>query len=407
MTAAATFPAYANSPSSDQDEAWIAVPDPRTEREKFGYINRKGCWVTDPIFDEAYPFSEGLAKVAIDGKYGFVDRRGRIAVPARYRRALSFSDGMAAVSSGPDRPAEGGFIDKNGEIAITRDRLIEILAERMLDPKHFYFRDGLLALNGKNANCLAITKEGKVAFRLADASFITHGFDDPSIPGEMERTRETSEFMGFSEGLAAIRLEGKNDTSRHRDTPKTAYVTKDGKRAFPSRFTSSGYFSEGLAPVIIDDERRSVIPVHNFIDARGEVALSSRFYLGADSFNEGLAPVVLGNRTMGFIDKTGRVKFEVAAEAALRFSGGLAAILRDKRWGFVDRNGTVVIEPKYDEVFQLGPNSRNFLPADKTIWTALGDRTTLIDATGAEIYSFTMSDGSRPTVTLSPTSRCR
>lgn len=54
------------------------------ENSKYGYKNKWGKFVIEPQFEEAYPFSYGLAKVKIDGKYGFIDYEGDMYIEAIY-----------------------------------------------------------------------------------------------------------------------------------------------------------------------------------------------------------------------------------------------------------------------------------------------------------------------------------
>jgi hypothetical protein len=71
-------------------------------------------------FDEADDFSEGLAKVEINGKSGFIDRSGKIVIKADFKgdagfnAAGSFYEGLAPVSIN----GKYGFIDKAGNLKI-------------------------------------------------------------------------------------------------------------------------------------------------------------------------------------------------------------------------------------------------------------------------------------------------
>jgi len=47
-------------------------------------------------FDDAGPFSEGLAAVGANGKWGYVDARETVIEP-KFSRAKGFSEGLAAV----------------------------------------------------------------------------------------------------------------------------------------------------------------------------------------------------------------------------------------------------------------------------------------------------------------------
>jgi hypothetical protein len=45
-------------------------------------------------FDSAEDFSEGLARVLVDGKYGFINRTGTVVVPPQFKNAGDFSSGV-------------------------------------------------------------------------------------------------------------------------------------------------------------------------------------------------------------------------------------------------------------------------------------------------------------------------
>ena len=54
------------------------------ERGKFGYIDETGRIAIKPQFDQAYPFTEGLAAVSIGSKLGFIDTAGKVVIPLQY-----------------------------------------------------------------------------------------------------------------------------------------------------------------------------------------------------------------------------------------------------------------------------------------------------------------------------------
>jgi hypothetical protein len=67
------------------------------KREKWGYIDPTGEMRIGPHFDDAMPFSEGLAAVMKQDKWGYIDRDGRLVIGFRYRTACSFHQGFAMV----------------------------------------------------------------------------------------------------------------------------------------------------------------------------------------------------------------------------------------------------------------------------------------------------------------------
>ncbi len=62
-------------------------------------------------YDWVSGFSEGLAKVAKDGKWGFIDRTGQVVLDLEYDWAWNFSDGLAKVQ----KDYEYFYINKNGK----------------------------------------------------------------------------------------------------------------------------------------------------------------------------------------------------------------------------------------------------------------------------------------------------
>ena len=58
------------------------------------------------------------------------------------------------------------------------------------------------------------------------------------------------------------------------------------------------------------------------------------------------------------------------------FNQGLAKVKKEKKWGFIDTTGNVVVKSKYNEV-------ENF--SDGSARVRLGQKWGLVDTTGAEI----------------------
>ncbi|MBZ0189603.1 MAG: WG repeat-containing protein, partial [Candidatus Obscuribacterales bacterium] len=69
----------------------------------------------------------------------------------------------------------------------------------------------------------------------------------------------------------------------------------------------------------------------------------------AQPFSEGLAPVLIDSQ-WGYIDKEGSLKIGAEFKLAKPFSEGLAAVKVGEDWGFIDKEGKIRIEPKYASV---------------------------------------------------------
>ena len=158
----------------------------------------------------------------------------------------------------------------------------------------------------------------------------------------------------FSEGLAAVFIGG-----------KWGFIDRQGSYVVNPQFANALPFSEGLAAVSSVDW--TGIGKWGFIDRQGSYVVNPQF-AHVCSFSEGLAVVWTGDK-LGFIDRQGRYVIEPqfddidsrlsgSSESALAvefsgdwadigFSEGLAAVRIGDKWGFIDRQGTYVIEPQF------------------------------------------------------------
>lgn len=112
---------------------------------KWGYTDEAGNMVIPAQFQEAHPFSEGLAAVAFgtdpeakdiitgssgnmmwcisvertDLIWGYIDETGKFIIAPRFNNADDFSEGLAGVMIGANWwTGEWGYIDKSGQMVI-------------------------------------------------------------------------------------------------------------------------------------------------------------------------------------------------------------------------------------------------------------------------------------------------
>ncbi|HEY9296759.1 MAG TPA: WG repeat-containing protein, partial [Phormidium sp.] len=88
---------------------------PVKQNGKYGYIDQSGKVVITAQFDEAFDFSEGMAKVKIADKFGYIDRTGKTVISPQFDDADDFSEGLAGVMT----DGKMGFIDNTGQMIIT------------------------------------------------------------------------------------------------------------------------------------------------------------------------------------------------------------------------------------------------------------------------------------------------
>ncbi|HEX7578228.1 MAG TPA: WG repeat-containing protein, partial [Verrucomicrobiae bacterium] len=98
---------------------------------RWGYVDASGKVVINPQFDKADVFSEGLAAVKLGGggpapydprpfapfggggRYGYINPEGKFIINPQFDDAGPFSGGLAAVKMG-----HWGFVDKTGKVVI-------------------------------------------------------------------------------------------------------------------------------------------------------------------------------------------------------------------------------------------------------------------------------------------------
>jgi hypothetical protein len=87
-----------------------------------------------------------------------------------------------------------------------------------------------------------------------------------------------------------------------------------------------------------------------FINKAGEIVVDASSYEKVGNFSEGLAAVFDPQKGWGFIDKSGTVVIQPGFESALDFKDGLAPVVSAGMWGFINTKGTLVIANQFDWV---------------------------------------------------------
>ena len=80
-----------------------------------------------------------------------------------------------------------------------------------------------------------------------------------------------------------------------------------------------------------------------FINQNGKMVISPQFD-SADPFQEGLAPVRLGDR-VGYIDQNGKMAIIPLFDDAFQFKDGFALVRIGKKWGYINKKGDYIWSP--------------------------------------------------------------
>lgn len=158
-----------------------------TVNGKAGFINKKGEIVIKPKLKDAGRFSENLAPFEADsGKWGYLDPNGEVVIKPQFDWAISFHEGLALVQVGE----LWGYIDRTGKIVI--------------EPKFGWaqsFSEGLAGVREQ---------------------FNSYGFIDKS--GNWIIEPQFNWVSEFKEGFALVAPEGDRDAQE-----KMGYIDRTGK----------------------------------------------------------------------------------------------------------------------------------------------------------------------------------
>src|SRR5687767_7652087 len=85
--------------STDSEEETAYMADYESPSAKWGFMNQRGELVIEASYDDAGPFSEGMAAVNKNGKWGFIDKEGNMVIEPVFKSAWAFHEGFSRVLS--------------------------------------------------------------------------------------------------------------------------------------------------------------------------------------------------------------------------------------------------------------------------------------------------------------------
>jgi WG containing repeat len=199
---------------------------------KWGYKDESGSYRIPPQFDTATKFSEGLAAVALHKKVGYIDATGKMVISPQFVHGEPFHEGLALVyttwginvfgrTEGWDLFRRAGYIDHTGKFVI----------------------ETRLTANAENFS------EGVAAFQpgVATPGNAKWGYLDKT--GKWAIKPQFKIATDFSEGLAAVELSTRKESSQKQPTYKWGYIDHSGNFVIPPQFLDAKPFRNGIARV--------------------------------------------------------------------------------------------------------------------------------------------------------------
>ncbi|MBN2571704.1 MAG: WG repeat-containing protein [Ignavibacteriales bacterium] len=314
---------------------------------KWGFIHKNGSFFVEPIFEDADNFSECYAKVKQNGKWGFIDIIGRWFINPVFDNVGNFCEGLAYFQIYKQNQGAYGYLDINGKIVIPQvlysaSNFSEGLAAVQKDNKKLYidikgnikidnqtlsypyhnFSEGLARVGHSSHYCF-IDKQGNIIIDLR-CNVIK------SI------NKNCGEVGDFNEGLAWFQDFSSNDKNG-----KIGYIDKTGKIIIKPFHTKAYNFFEGLA--LVEKWEGTSEPTRRYINNDGKIIIDlATDFTDAGDFSNGLA-FIRKNKKYGYIDKTGKIVIKPQFEWPSNFSEGLAYVRKNGKYGFIDKSGKILI----------------------------------------------------------------
>lgn len=286
---------------------------------EYGYINKLGKLVIDIQYNYAEPFKNGTAIVGVPGSgyynnYGIINTEGDYILDPIYESLRNFSEDRAVVAQYTDDYLyKYGMIDKNGKLVV--------------DYKYDYI--------GDLHSGLAVVYE-------YDAYNYTNTYGYINKKGKQVIDYKYKWAGDFNEDLAIVCEDNNEDYIN-----EYGFINKKGKQVIDCEYENATNFVGGYAIVskTFDNVYKSA-----FIDKTGKIVsewfdLLYGFYNSyALTYKDG--KFVLLDENFNFVDNNELLKDYLSNQ--FYFSEGFAIVQMNKKYGFINKEGEVVIDFKFD-----------------------------------------------------------
>lgn len=377
-------PIYKDTGAAFQ-EGRLAV---KNQKNHWGYIDREGKEIIPPAYKAVSPaFSEGYAAILGDSKlWGFIDTEGNVTAKPQFKAVLTpFSEGLSGVKT-----IDGnGYARPDGTIAFMADY-----------DQLFPFEDGLAEIREGEVETHAVRSRPPISIGIGWGwgdwlAFRHHpwgwGIGVPIwYPGwyDYETVPSITVKRGYIDKTGKVIASPANDRVFSAGR-KGILLSKDGRYGWVDR--KGTYIAHTIYTGLLPDEEDGVLlakdenkkwgllsmedghellpfsykelrPLGNGLFGYKEgdkwgiarndgVRLTAPLYLAVSKAGEGILPVKTKNGWT-FISPAGHEAFphDDTFSDVTPFSSGLAGVKVKGKWGLIDKTGTYVMRPAYEDL---------------------------------------------------------
>ncbi len=330
---------------------------------KWGFADKKGNIKIKCEYDDVGLFGKSsLAPVLKEDKWGYIDRSGKIVVECKYSTAKNFSDNGLAAVTGDGKPY---YINTNGKKAFeTQYDMIGEFNDNGYAVVSAKEKFGIINLKGKEIVELkydrefSIDKKGYAVVSNGEKYGVVNIKGENILPFEYDFVMPTlamynsSEVKsGFSKAffiifvnqlLESYNLFDDNDVAIAVKDGKAGLVNSRGKTILEPKFEQIQVYRESDVVLVSDGDK------YMYYGIDGKPLANGGKFDKTNGFNNGLG-VVVKDTKWGYIDKKGAFAIEPQFDAASGFAkNGLASVRKAEKWGYINKKGAFAIEPSYD-----------------------------------------------------------
>ena len=280
-------------------------------RSFFGLMSPDGEVLVPIEYEEIAPASEGMMRVAKNGKYGYLNEKFELVIPCKYDEAEWFRNGIAVVKKGK----KYGAIDKNGKT------VIPFKYDAMLNNELYNDNQGKYIIACKKDKYGLLDREGKAVLPLKYDGLGNAGKD--------------------KSGLAYYRVWKNN---------KVGFVNENLKEITKTKYDNAGNFYGNLAIVekkgklgAINNLGKEVVPVKYQGDIESLYGLSV--------WTNGEYLTLMKKGYFGLLDKTGK-EITPFKYLSIEFINEDTIVAEQSDWkvGVLNNKNKVVVPFIYQEI---------------------------------------------------------
>ncbi|HXA01182.1 MAG TPA: WG repeat-containing protein [Cytophagaceae bacterium] len=296
-------------------------------------INKKDKIIFTSI--EKFTFQGKLAPVILKntsgiGLIGFVNRKGGLVVPAQYESIGEIRNGNFIVS----KNGRYGLINQAGELVVDcKFKELKFKNDETMFAKNFYLWQVKDSLNKsfERFDADSILAESDTIYRcfLNDQSFLSKHKAKRILVYEQPNKISTKNNFPYT-------------TWKYKG--RVAYENYDCNLVVPPVYDSVKYISSDSIFVVYWKNKIGILE-----NDGSEIMPLTNKYQKIYNFSSSRARILKDGR-YGFLDRFGNVRVSPQYENVKDFSEGFAAVFLAGKWGFLDRNENLVVQPFYYEV---------------------------------------------------------